>query len=62
MFLASYSDCVCDALPRLIEDFRRRGKVGAFLSVPPVVPGHFISPRQNGLVDSITSPKDSRCG
>jgi glucose-1-phosphate cytidylyltransferase len=60
MFLASYSDCVCDApLPRLIEQFRRRGKVGAFLSVPPVVPGHFISSRQNGLVDSITSPKDS---
>jgi glucose-1-phosphate cytidylyltransferase len=60
LFLASYSDCVCDApLPRLIEDFERRDKVGAFLSVPPVVPGHFISQRENGLVGSITSPKDS---
>ena len=60
LFLASYSDCVCDApLPRLIEDFRRRDKVGAFLSVPPVVPGHFIAHGENGLVGSITNPKDS---
>ena len=27
--------------------------------MPPVVPGHFISHRENGLVGSITSPKDS---
>jgi len=60
LFLASYSDCVCDApLPRLVEDFRGRDKVGAFLSVRPVVSGHFISKRENGLVSSITSPKAS---
>jgi glucose-1-phosphate cytidylyltransferase len=60
LFLASYSDCVCDApLPRLIEDFKQREKVGAFLSVPPVVPGHFIAHGKNGLVGSITGPKDS---
>jgi len=60
LFLASYSDCVTDApLPRLVEDFQQRGKVGAFLSVRPVVPGHFISQRENGLVSSITNPKDS---
>jgi glucose-1-phosphate cytidylyltransferase len=60
LFLASYSDCVCDApLPRLVEDFRGRDKVGAFLSVRPVVPGHFISERENGLVSSITSPRAS---
>jgi glucose-1-phosphate cytidylyltransferase len=60
LFLASYSDCVCDApLPRLIEDFKGRDKVGAFLSVPPVVPGQFISQHENGLVSSITSPRDS---
>ena len=60
LFLASYSDCVCDApLPRLIEDFKGREKIGAFLSVPPVVPGHFIAQSENGLVRSITSPRDS---
>jgi glucose-1-phosphate cytidylyltransferase len=60
LFLASYSDCVCDApLPRLIEDFEHRDKVGAFLSVRPVVPGHFITHREHGLVSSITNPKDS---
>jgi len=60
LFLASYSDCVCDApLPRLVEDFKGREKIGAFLSVPPVVPGHFIAQSENGLVRSITSPRDS---
>jgi glucose-1-phosphate cytidylyltransferase len=60
LFCASYSDCVCDApLPTLVEDFRRRDKTGAFLSVRPVVPGHFISQRENGLVNSITDPKES---
>ena len=60
LFLASYSDCVTDApLPRLIEDFRPRGKVGSFLSVRPAVPGHFISQQDNGLVRAITAPRDS---
>ena len=60
LFLASYSDCVTDApLPRLIEDFRPRGKVGSFLSVRPAVPGHFISHQDNGLVRAITAPRDS---
>jgi glucose-1-phosphate cytidylyltransferase len=60
LFLASYSDCVTDApLPRLIEDFQPRGKVGSFLSVRPAVPGHFISQQDNGLVRAITAPRDS---
>jgi glucose-1-phosphate cytidylyltransferase len=60
VFLASYSDCVTDApLPRLIEDFQRGDKTGSFLSVRPAVPGHFISQRENGLVSSITDPRDS---
>jgi glucose-1-phosphate cytidylyltransferase len=60
LFLASYSDCVTDApLPRLIEDFRSRGKTGSFLSVRPAVPGHFIAQQDNGLVRSITLPKES---
>ena len=60
LFLASYSDCVCDApLPQLVDDFRAKDKVGSFLSVRPVVPGQFISQRENGLVSSITNPKDS---
>ena len=60
LFLASYSDCVTDApLPRLIEDFRPRNKIGSFLSVRPAVPGHFISHQDNGLVRAITAPRDS---
>jgi glucose-1-phosphate cytidylyltransferase len=60
LFLASYSDCVTDApLPRLIEDFEHRGKVGSFLSVRPAVPGHFISQRQDGVVTSIIDPRTS---
>jgi glucose-1-phosphate cytidylyltransferase len=60
LFLASYSDCVTDApLPRLIEDFEQRGKVGSFLSVRPAVPGHFVSQREDGVVTSIIDPRTS---
>jgi glucose-1-phosphate cytidylyltransferase len=60
LFLASYADCLTDApLPRLVEDFRRRGKIGSFLSVRPAVPGHFVSQREDGTVTSITTPRAS---
>jgi glucose-1-phosphate cytidylyltransferase len=60
MFLASYSDCLTDApLARLIDDFRRQGKVASFLSVRPTVPGHFVSQGEDGLVTSLTAPRRS---
>jgi glucose-1-phosphate cytidylyltransferase len=60
LFLASYSDCLTDApLSRLVEDFRRYGKVASFLSVRPTLPGHFVSQRENGLVNSLTAPRTS---
>ena len=60
VFLASYSDCLTDApLPQLVREFRRRGKVASFLSVRPAIPGHLVSQRENGLVTSLTSPRES---
>jgi glucose-1-phosphate cytidylyltransferase len=60
LFLASYSDCLTDApLSRLVEDFRRYGKVASFLSVRPTLPGHFVSQHENGLVTSLTAPRTS---
>jgi glucose-1-phosphate cytidylyltransferase len=60
LFLASYSDCLTDApLSRLVEDFRRYGKVASFLSVRSTLPGHFVSQRENGLVNSLTAPRTS---
>jgi glucose-1-phosphate cytidylyltransferase len=60
LFLASYSDCLTDApLSRLVEDFRRYGKVASFLSVRPTIPGQFVSQRANGLVTSLMAPRTS---
>jgi glucose-1-phosphate cytidylyltransferase len=54
-FLASYSDCVTDApLPDLIDNFRRRGVVGSFLSVRPTISGQFVSQGRDGVVTSLT--------
>jgi glucose-1-phosphate cytidylyltransferase len=59
-FLASYGDCLTDApLSMLIEDFERRGKVGAFLSVPAPYPFHVVAQRENGLVSSIQDVRKS---
>jgi glucose-1-phosphate cytidylyltransferase len=60
VFLASYSDCLTNApLPELVRDFRGRGKVASFLSVPPAIPGYLVAQRENGLVASLTPPRAS---
>jgi len=54
MFLANYGDNLTDApLDRLIEDFRRRDKVAAFLSVAPTSSFHVVSLRDDGVVSAI---------
>jgi glucose-1-phosphate cytidylyltransferase len=59
-FLASYGDCLTDApLPMLLDDFGRRGKVGAFLSVPANYPFHIVRQREDGLVSSFQDVKRS---
>jgi len=59
-FLASYGDCLTDApLSLLIEDFERRKKIGAFLSVSPNYPFHLVVQREDGVVSSIQDVKRS---
>ena len=54
MFLANYGDNLTDApLNELVEDFRRRDKVAAFLSVPPTHTFHVVALRDGGIVTGI---------
>ncbi len=60
IFLASYGDCLTDApLDRFIDDFRRRGKVAAFLSVSPRYPFHLVTQDAGGLVTTVRHPHES---
>src|SRR5437762_1812109 len=54
MFLANYSDGLSDLhLPEMIDDFKRRNKIGAFLAVKPNASFHLIEADANGLVKQI---------
>jgi glucose-1-phosphate cytidylyltransferase len=54
VFLSSYGDTLTDApLPELINDFQRRGKIAAFLSVRPSFTFHVITEKESGVVLSI---------
>jgi glucose-1-phosphate cytidylyltransferase len=54
VFLASYGDCLTDApLNSYIDDFRRRDKIAAFLSVRPTYTFHVVAQDDHGLVKSI---------
>jgi glucose-1-phosphate cytidylyltransferase len=54
MFLANYGDNLTDApLDKLIDDFRGRDKVAAFLSVAPTSSFHVVSLRGDGVVTAI---------
>ncbi len=54
MFLASYGDNLTDApLDRLVDDFRGREKIAAFLSVPPTHSFHVVTLRPDGIVTGI---------
>jgi glucose-1-phosphate cytidylyltransferase len=60
IFLASYGDGLTDApLQDLIDDFRRRDAIAAFLSVQPAYSFHFVTHEEDGLVTSIQSVKNS---
>lgn len=51
MFLANYSDGLTDLpLPDQVEEFRRSGAIGSFLSVKPNLSYHFVAMDENGKV------------
>jgi glucose-1-phosphate cytidylyltransferase len=54
IFLANYGDDLTDApLNELIDDFKRRDKVAAFLSVRPTHTFHVVGHRDDGIVTGI---------
>ncbi|MBD0273326.1 MAG: glucose-1-phosphate cytidylyltransferase [Acetobacteraceae bacterium] len=54
MFLANYADGLTDhPLPRLVEDARDRGAVGAFLATRPGTSFHFVEQDADGVVRGI---------
>ena len=60
IFLANYGDNLTDApLDDLVEDFRSRNKVAAFLSVPPTHSFHVVAQKDGGQVTSIQSAQDA---
>ena len=60
MFLANYADGLTDApLGDLVEDFSRRDKVAAFISVRPPQTFHVLSIADDGDVEAITHVRDS---
>lgn len=60
VFLANYADGLTDApLGTLVEDFMRRDKVGAFISVRPPQTFHVLSIAEGGDVEAITHVRDS---
>lgn len=60
MFLANYGDNLTDApLDQIIEDFRGRSEVAAFLSVRPTYTFHIVETDDNRVVESIHHVHDS---
>jgi glucose-1-phosphate cytidylyltransferase len=60
MFLANYADGLTDApLGELVEDFSRRKKVAAFISVRPPQTFHVLSIADGGDVEAITHVRES---
>jgi len=56
MFLANYSDGLCDVdLTAMIETFRASGKVACFLAVRPSFSMHLVDMNGEGKVNSIES-------
>jgi glucose-1-phosphate cytidylyltransferase len=53
-FLANYADGLSDLhLPDLIDFFRRKGKIAAFVNVKPNLSYHFVSVKNGGTVTAI---------
>ncbi len=60
IFLANYADGLTDApLDTLIEDFSRRDKVAAFISIHPPQTFHVLSIADGGDVEAITHVRES---
>ena len=60
MFLANYSDGLCDVdLNAMIETFRKSGKVACFLAVRPSFSMHLVDMTGEGKVNSIASSQEA---
>jgi len=60
MFLANYGDNLTDApLDEIVEDFRGRSEVAAFLSVRPTSTFHVVTANGSHVVESIRHVRDS---
>jgi glucose-1-phosphate cytidylyltransferase len=60
IFLANYADGLTDApLAELIDDFRRRDKVAAFVSIRPPQTFHIVGTADDGTVETVTHVRDS---
>jgi glucose-1-phosphate cytidylyltransferase len=60
MFLANYSDGLCDApLPQMIELLEKSGKTGCFLAVRPPLTFHLVEFDANGGVQRMRASADS---
>jgi len=60
MFLANYADGVTDLpLPSYLDQFRRSGKVGAFIAVKPAWSFHLVDFREDGIVKSVRHVTDT---
>lgn len=59
MFLANYSDGLCDVdLQDMIDTFKRSGKIGCFLTIRPPLTFHIVDMDQSGRVrDFISSDR-----
>lgn len=60
MFLANYSDGLCDVnLTEMIESFKRSGKTACFLAVRPSFSMHLVDMDPDGAVVSIRSNEEA---
>jgi glucose-1-phosphate cytidylyltransferase len=60
MFLANYSDGLCDVnLDEMIEVFRASGKVACFIAVRPSFSLHLVDMRPSGKVQRIRASQDA---
>ena len=60
MFLANYSDGLCDVdLPDVIDTFKRSGKVACFVAVRPTFSLHFVELDPDGNVSGLRATKDA---
>jgi len=60
MFLANYSDGLCDVnLPEMIKTFRASGKVACFTAVRPSFSMHLVDMRPSGKVERIRASQNA---